>query len=210
MELAGNVKDFSVVEICQFIWISKKTGKLVLVIEQGGKRYDCAVFFVNGTITNSYADELRGKEAFFFICEAEDGSFRFVGDETSPEANIVTAMDQLLLEASGRVKLFETLRREIPSNNIVYALSPDFTMFNLEFDKNQWRVIALADGERSLGDISKELGLPEFDTMRVFYSLLQVGVVKRLSVKQKAEKKIEPEKQKKSIINVIIDYLRKL
>jgi hypothetical protein len=154
---------------------------------------------------------MRGKESFFFICEAEDGSFRFVGEETTPEANIVTAMDQLLLEASGRVKLFETLRREIPSNNIVYALSPEFSMFNLEFDKNQWRVIALTDGKKTLGDISKELGMPEFDTMRVFYSLLQVGVVKRMAIAQKpAEKKAESGIHKKSIITVILDYLRKL
>jgi hypothetical protein len=210
MELAGNIKDFSVVEICQFIWISKKTGKLVLSLEQGGKRYDSAIFFVDGTITNTFADEMKGKEAFFFICEAEDGSFRFVSDETSAETNIVTAMDQLLLEASGRVKLFETLRREIPSSNIIFGLSPEFTTFNLEFDKNQWRAIALTDGKKTLGEISKETGQPEFDTMRIFYSLLQVGVVRRMSVKQKVEKKQESGIHKKSFITVIIDYLKKL
>lgn len=209
MELAGNIKDFSVVEICQFIWISKKTGKLVLSLEQANKRYDSAIFFVDGVITNSYADEIKGKEAFFFICEAEDGSFRFIGDETSPETNIVSAMDQLLLEASGRVKLFETLRREIPSSNIIFSVSPEFVTFNLEFDKNQWRAIALADGVKTMGDISKDMGLPEFDTMRIFYSLLQVGVVKRMAVKQKPEKKSEAV-GKKSFITAIIDYLKKL
>jgi hypothetical protein len=209
MELAGNIKDFSVVEICQFIWISKKTGKLALSIEQANKRAECAIFFVDGVITNTLAEEMKGKEAFFFICEAEDGSFRFVSDDTSAETNIVTAMDQLLLEASGRVKLFETLRREIPSSNIIFALSPEFATFSLEFDKNQWRVIAITDGSKTLGDISKEMGLPEFDCMRIFYSLLQVGVIKRMAVRQKAEKKENGEK-KKSIISVIIDYLKKL
>lgn len=210
MELAGNIKDFSVVEICQFVWISKKTGKLALSIEQSNKRSDCSIFFVDGVITNAIAEETKGKEAFFFICEAEDGSFRFISDETSAETNIVTAMDQLLLEASGRVKLFETLRREIPSSNIIFGLSPEFATFSLEFDKNQWRVLAITDGLKTLGDISKEIGLPEFDCMRIFYSLLQVGVVKRMAVKQKAEKKQETGEHKKSIISVIIDYLKKL
>ena len=209
MELAGNIKDFSVVEICQFIWISKRTGKLMLHLEESGRRFESSVFFATGSITASFTDIMKGKDAFFAICEAESGSFRFIGDEMSAETNIIASMDQLLLEASGRIKLYETLRREIPTPNIVYSISPDFNTYNLVFDKNQWAVIALIDGKNSLGEISKELGLPEFDVMRIFYSLLQVGVARRLAIKI-PQVSASSSTEKKSIITRIIDYLRGL
>ncbi len=213
MELAGNIKDFSVIEICQFIWISKRTGKLQLFLEQSGRRFEASVFFMNGGITAAFADNQNGKEAFFAICEAENGSFRFISDENSPETNIIVSMDQLLLEASGRIKLYETLRREIPSTNIIYSLSLEFETYDLVFDSKQWQVIGLIDGEKSLGDISKDLGWPEFDAIRIFYSLLQVGVIRRAAVKQRtdtAQPKQNDPKSKPSFISKIIDYLRKL
>lgn len=211
MELAGNIKDFSVIEICQFIWISKRTGKLELFLEQGLRKYEGSVFFVNGSANASTGDGQKGKDAFFYICEAENGSFRFIGDETSPETNIYLTMDQLLLEASGRIKLYETLKREIPSTNIVYALSEEFSTFELVFDTRQWSVIGATDGEQTIGEISKELGFPEFDTLRIFYSLLQVGVIKRIAIKPKYVTTTKtPVKSNKSLIEKIIDYIKKL
>ncbi len=213
MELAGNIKDFSVIEIAQFIWISKRTGKLLLYLEQTGRRYEASVFFVTGVVTAAFMDSLKGREAFFAICEAENGSFRFLGEERSAETNVMLSMDQLLLEASGRIKLYETLRREIPSSNIVYSLAPEFDTFDLVFDSKQWAVIGLIDGRRSLGEISKELGMPEFDIMRTFYSLLQVGVIKRVAVKQKTDSKAilqRPQHKPGNLIAKIIEYLKKL
>jgi len=210
LELAGNIKDFSIIEISQFVWISKRTGRLRLFLESAIGKFEGSIYFVDGNITSVMAHDKKGKDAYFLITEADSGSFRFISDDTTPETNIVTSMNQLLLEASGRTKLFETLKREIPSTNIVYSLAPDFATFDLVFDSNQWAVIAMIDGEKTLAEISKFLGMPEFDIIRIFYSLLQVGVIKRVAVKQ--VKKPEPSEPKKAVgfIQKIIDYFKGL
>lgn len=210
MELAGNIKDFSIIEISQFVWISKRTGCLRLFLETGSSRFEGFLYFVDGNITSAKAGYKKGKEAFFDICDADNGSFRFISSETTPETNIVTNMNQLLLEVSGRTKLFETLKREIPSTAIVYSLTPDFTSFDLQFEPEQWSIIAHIDGKKSLSEIAKDLGLPEFDAMRVFYSLLQVGVIRRVAIKQVINKPVPQPKKKVGFIQKIIDYFRSL
>jgi hypothetical protein len=210
MELAGNIKDFSIIEISQFVWISKRTGCLRLFLETGSNRFEGSLYFVDGEITSAKADYKKGKEAFFKICESDNGSFRFISGETTPDTNIVTTMNQLLLEVSGRTKLFETLKREIPSTDIVYSLTPEFSSFDLQFESDQWNVIAHIDGQKTLSDISKDLGLPEFDAMRIFYSLLQVGVIRRVSLKQVIPEKKPKRKVSIGFIQKIIDYFKSL
>ena len=210
MELAGNIKDFSIIEISQFVWISKRTGSLKLFLEIDGYKFEGSIYFVDGNIMSAKADGGEGKGSFFHICSADNGSFRFISNEITPDTNIVTSMNQLLLEVSGRIKLFETLKREIPSTNIVYSLTPDFASFDLEFEAEQWSVIAEVDGEKSLAEIGKSLGLPEFNIMRVFYTLLQVGVIKRVAVKQVKSKISDKPKRKIGFIQKIIDYIKKL
>ncbi len=210
MELAGNIKDFSIIEISQFVWISKRTGCLKLFLEVDGSKFEGQLYFVEGNIMSAKANGKRGKEAFFHICSADNGSFRFISNETTPDTNVVTSMNQLLLEASGRTKLFETLKREIPSTNIIFSLTPDFALFDLQFEPEQWSVIALIDGQKTLEEIGKTLGMPEFNIMRIFYTLLQVGVIKRVAVKQVRKPEIEKPRKKIGFIQKIIEYFKKL
>jgi hypothetical protein len=83
------------------------------------------------------------------------------------------------MEASRRLDELEVIKRKIPSGEsvLMMAASPPEGAVEINITPEEWRILVLVDGRRSVADIAKLVGLDEFGAMRVLYGLVSAGLI---------------------------------
>jgi hypothetical protein len=120
------------------------------------------------------------EDSVFDLLRWELGQFEWQGDvEVDVEVPIGVSVENLIMEASRRLDELEVIRRKIPSVEAVLAMAPKPPEGALEINitPEEWRVLVLVDGLRTLGDIAEMCGMDEFQAMRTMYGLVSAGLV---------------------------------
>ncbi|CAN5569582.1 hypothetical protein BH24ACT26_BH24ACT26_10920 [soil metagenome] len=105
----------------------------------------------------------------------ESGRFQFETDEqVESDTLILVRVESLITEDS------EALKTRVPSLNpaFVKASISSGDDMQISITSEEWSVIALIDGRRTVGDIASRLELDELSIMRSLRRLLTVGLVR--------------------------------
>jgi hypothetical protein len=121
------------------------------------------------------------------------GRITFEPDEPPPERTIPIPSEQLLLNWSSKKMEWERIREMIPSNNSVFRLSLQRDGEDKNISADQWNVLALSNGMRTISEIAKALSWDELKTVRTTYQLIQAGLLERGEFQKPIRKKLAGE-----------------
>lgn len=204
MPLKGNLSDFSLVDIIKLLSSTKKTG--ILRIEAGGdfSGESGEIRFKNGKIIYSVSNKgLIGENAVFHFFEYKEGDFTFEEKEPPSEINVKASTESLLMQGSRLITEWNKISSVIKSLSLVVNLaqSPPEGVSEIKLSKEEWKVLRMIDGNRTIKEIAEELKMPDFEVSKVIYGFLVSGLVEKVNeevegvayVKVKLNVKIKPE-----------------
>jgi uncharacterized protein DUF4388 len=151
--------------------INAQTGERVgeILLREGSITEEQLVTGVRGQIEDAVFDLLRW----------EVGEFEFEPNERfTAEIPISVSVENLVMEASRRLDELRSIQKKIPSTEVVLAVapSPPEGAREINITPDEWRVLVLLDGQRTVGQICEMANLDEFTGFRTLYGLISAGL----------------------------------
>ena len=186
---SGDLTLFKLIDILRLLSQGKKSGQLRL--ERGGVGGE--IYFETGDIVHATCRAEKGEEALFSVLTWMEGSFRFLPERRADEHSIETETSVLLDAGMRRIDEWDQIKEIVPSPDIIFRLSSSRAPREVTIKQNEWRVLSEIDGKKSVGDISEDLGLRDYDAARMFYALFEVGLIEvAAELKLRSKKTVDP------------------
>ena len=137
------------------------------------------------------------------------GRFEYKDARLNLKGMIITQLNpmKLILEASRRIDELSVLKKFIPSDKLVFKMSGKVqSKEEIKLNANEWRILSLIDGTRTVRQIINESGYDEFAVFKIFFSVISSGLIE-----QKDEVQLEDqggENDYSAILTVFNDILK--
>jgi hypothetical protein len=184
----GDLAQIKLFDILKPLFSGKKTGKVIVKGKEAGELY-----LELGNITHAKTNSAVGEYAFFFLMGLKAGKASFEADEVPSDRTISISTEQLLLNWSYRKQEWDKLKEVIPSTNAIFRLSLQRNPENKNINADQWNVLALCNGTKTISEIADSLGWDEFKTSKIVFQLVQLGLLEKLDDQKPIKKKPVPE-----------------
>ncbi|MDT8271863.1 MAG: DUF4388 domain-containing protein [Desulfomonilia bacterium] len=173
-DISGDLENTRCPEIIKILSLGKRTGRLFLTngVETGN------IFFNEGHVIHAQCGSLSGTKAIYELAVWTSGEYRFHVDEVPHGTTIDMGMEEILAETTNRIRQMDKVTTLIPSSSIVYTLEPDIRERDLQLKSFQWKALANVDAKKSIAEIAQLIGYGVSDTMRIFYTLVKLGLIK--------------------------------
>ena len=137
--------------------------------------------------------------------EYKDVPFSVEG-ELLPQINTMT----LVLEASRRIDEWSVIRKQIPNDKLIFKLSGETPgKKEIRFNNEEWRILSLTDGNRTVREVADESGLGDFTAHQIVHSLILSGLIERSEASYGKAKDIVDYSGVITIYNDILQVIRK-
>lgn len=192
MSLDGSLEDFGLSDVLQLIHIGKRTG--ILWVASNDKVAE--IYFKDGEVIHAVMDEETGESAIYKIFNWRSGQFKFETKLVSVPETITIGSQNLILEATRRIDEWAKLRDLIPSSKTVltFAVEPRVGSENITLEPQEWRILSLIDGQRSVEEIAELSGFSELKTTTILYGLVSSGLL-NVAEEKEIEEVEEDEKE---------------
>lgn len=206
MSLDGSLEDFDLADVLQLIHIGARTGVLTLTHEKNTAR----IFFHGGEPVHAESASLVGENAVYNIFNWRKGHFRFDTSATTNLQTINTGCQNLIMEATRRIDEWSKLKEIIPSLRAVigFESDPGERSSNITLKTNEWRILSLVNGHKTVEDVINESGFSEFETTKILSGLISSGLLK--VVGEKTTEEIARERKTGSSTSGIRDILTRI
>jgi len=77
----------------------------------------------------------------------------------------------------------------IPSTNAIFRLSVQKSPENKNINADQWNVLALCNGTKTISEIADSLSWDEFKTSKIVFQLVQLGLLEKVDDQKPIKKK---------------------
>jgi hypothetical protein len=181
----GDLSQVKLFDILKPLLMGKKTGKLSFKGKENGEMY-----LEIGNIVHAKTPESSGEFGFFTIMGWKMGRITFEPDEPPPERTIPIPSEQLLLNWSSKKMEWERIHEMIPSKSAVFCLSPQNDGENKTVSADQWNVLALSNGVRSVSEIARTLNWDEIKVIKTIYQLVQARLMGQVGEQKPVKKKL--------------------
>ena len=173
--LQGSLEDFDITDILELINIGKKDGALEITSEGDAG----IIYFENGVVVDVSAGDYKGDDAIHKILRWNKGKFFFDPHKRATEKTLNIPIQRLMLEAARQLDEWKKIEQVIPSVNVVLRLNenPPSEDNEVTFTEDDWKVLSIVDGKKTLKDVAKELAISEFETGRIVYNLISTGFI---------------------------------
>ncbi len=184
----GDLTHVKLFDILKPLFSGKKTGKIMFKGKEDGELY-----LELGNITHAKTNDAVGEYAFFTLMGLKVGRASFEPDEVPLERTISISTEQLLLNWSYRKQEWDKIKESIPSPNTIFHLSMQKNPENKNINAEQWNVVALCNGTKTVSEIAGMLNWDEFKTSKTIFQLVQLGLLMRVEGQKPIEKKLVGE-----------------
>ncbi len=119
-------------------------------------------------------------ESVFALLPWEGGEFEFEpGKEPDWALDRGLGVEVLVFEGARRIEEWEVIKRRVPSMTAVLRPVPELPpgATEVRLTPEEWRVLSLVDGRRTLEEIARLAGIGEFQAARTAYALVTSGLV---------------------------------
>jgi len=171
--LRGSLAQLPLLEILKLLSSEGQTGRLDL--SDGASNGE--IYLHDGNLIHAVTGAHMGETAVYTLMGWLQGDFSFVRDVAAPESSVATATEQLMLEGARRVEEWGDIKKVIPSTDVVFKLSPTSSSGAVSLEPNEWQVLALVSGARSVAEIAHDLGQDEFTVAKMLYGLASAGLL---------------------------------
>jgi hypothetical protein len=110
------------------------------------------------------------------------GRFEYKDTKLNLQGMIVTQLNpmKLILEASRRIDELSVFKEFIPSDNLVFQMSGKVqSKEEIKLNANEWRILSLVDGTRSVRQIIKQSTYDDFAVYKIFFSMISSGLIEQ-------------------------------
>jgi len=129
-------------------------------------------------IVHAEVEDFQGEEAFYKLAFWKAGKFQFQVGEEPDKRTINASGTNLLIEATRRLDEWNMFSSKIPSFDVTpYRVPLAEDSGSIRLTRNDWGILRLADGQRSIQQIAESLGIDSFEAGRVVFGLLTVGAI---------------------------------
>ena len=174
MAFQGSLKELPLPDIIQLVSVSGKTGKFSLSRE-GDRGF---IYLKAGQMVHAEVGELIGEEAIYSLAIWTSGDFLFSAGEEAQQQTITKSNTNLLMEAARRSDEWRVLSKKIPSVEMVVELmARENRHEQITLNPQEWLLVTRINGQRSVSDIAKLLGISSFDVSKVLYGLITAELV---------------------------------
>ncbi len=180
----GELSQTKFFDLIKPLLVGRRTGILTIKGNENGE-----VFLEMGNIVHAKTPHSFGEEAFSNIISWETGKTTFAADVPLREKTIFIPTENLLLNWSYKKQEWEKIRVVVQSPHAIFRISVQSHSEDKNIKGDQWNVLAMANGSRTVIDIARALGWDEFKTSKVIYQLIQEGLL------EKGEDKGAPSKK---------------
>jgi hypothetical protein len=170
----GDLTQVKLFDILTPLFSGKKTGRIMFKEKEGGELY-----LELGSITHARTSHEVGEYAFFTLMGLTAGKALFEPDEVPSERTISTSTEQLMLNWSSQKQERDKIREVIPSANTVFRLSLQKSAENKNINADQWNVLALCSGTKTVSEIAATLNWDEFRASKTILQLAQLGLLEK-------------------------------
>jgi hypothetical protein len=125
------------------------------------------------------------KEIIWSTFAWDGGQFAFAPDKPAKEGVVKISVfpGQLILDGCLKTPLVQLRQRLSEGLKLVPAADPPYHLEQLAFSSDQAKLIAWADGTKTVGDLLALSDLEERDALALLYGLLQTGLIEPRSEK---------------------------
>jgi len=182
--LLGELSQIKFFDLIKPLLVGRKTGILMIKGNENGE-----IFLESGNIVHAKTAHSFGEEAFLNIMSWQTGKTTFDPDVPLREKTIFIPTENLLLNWSYKKQEWEKIRKLVPSPNAIFRISVQSHSEDKNIKGDQWNVLAMANGSRTVLEIARALGWDEFKTSKVICQLVQEELL------EKGEDKGAPSKK---------------
>lgn len=161
-------------------------GQLLRILDEqkrsGGRRIG-DILIEKGILSKELLDTFlreQIQDTIFNVLQWDAGTFSFeVGETAAQEVGLSVSVENLIMECSRRIEEWEVIRRKIPSLDIVVRMAPAPPQGSVEINikPEEWTLLVLADGTRTVGDIAAASERSEFEACKIIYGLVTAGLL---------------------------------
>jgi hypothetical protein len=154
--LKGSLTTTSLAEVLRLLCASAQSGALRLTAES----YEAHIYLSNGQILHAECGAETGIEALRTICSSLQADFAFQGGLRNDGRSLAEYPATALIESiKSAIDLERDIARAMPSADDIPKLSAE-NVENLDAAPEELQLLILADGTRTVGQLSEETGLP--------------------------------------------------
>jgi hypothetical protein len=160
----------------------KQLRQAVIEHEQTGRRLG-EVLVEQGSVDAEqveWAVRSQIEDGVFDLLRWDLGAFVWEPDaETEVEVPLTVSVENLIIEASRRLDEISQIRKKIPSADVVLAMSPrpPDGAHQINITSEEWQVLVLVDGYRTVEDIATSTGAEAYQTTRLLFGLMNAGLI---------------------------------
>ena len=180
----GDLSQARLFDILKPLLIEKKTGRVAFKGKEEGE-----IYLELGNISHAKTSNSVGEYAFFTIMEWKTGRIVFESDVFPTERTISTPTEQLLLNWSYRKQEWEKIKEVIPSPNVIFRLTLQKNGEDKNISADQWNVLALTNGVRTVSEIAKALNWDEYKILRTVFQLVRMGLLEKGEAQRPVKKR---------------------
>lgn len=180
----GDLTQVKLFDILKPLFSGKKTGRIMFKGKEGGELY-----LELGSITHAKTSNAVGEYAFFTLMGLSAGKALFEPDQVPLERTISTSTEQLMLNWSSQKQEWDKIKEVIPSPNTLFRLSLQKSPENKNINADQWNVLALCNGTKTVSEIAETLNWDEFRASKTILQLAQLGLLEKAGEHKPAKKK---------------------
>ncbi len=117
-------------------------------------------------------------DAVFDLLRWGRGDFAFQVDAPNPDdLGVSLPVEEVIAEGRRRLEKWESLTRTVPSPDAVVGVALKAPVDEVALAPDEWSMLALADGRRTVAELVRVSGRGEFATVRTLASLVERGLV---------------------------------
>ncbi len=167
------------------------------LVEKGYISRETLVRFVSIQVEQILYEPFLWKKGTF---EYKSAGFNFDG-MVAVNLNVM----KIILEGSRRIDEMPILRKLIPSDQLIFKASAKGGQGTLSLNSNEWRILSLNDGVRTVREVIQMSGYDEFAVYRLLNSLNASGLIAKLE-KESFEKKEDVNDRTDDYAGIIAMY----
>jgi hypothetical protein len=120
----------------------------------------------------------QATDAVFDLLRWTRGDFAFLADEPNPDdLGVSLNVEEVIAEGRRRLEEWESLTKAVPAPDAVVSVVLKPAADATELTAEEWAMLALADGHRTVADLVRLTGRGEFATVRTLAALVDRKLV---------------------------------
>ena len=177
--------------------ISSKQLNACLSLAKEKKQALGEVLVAQGYISKERLKENIYKQAEDIIFDLflwEKGSFEYKDVKLNLKGMVVTPLNimNIILEATRRVDEMPIITKQITNDRLIFKISQrNQDKKEIKFNADEWRILTLVDGKRTVRQLMNESGHDDFTVYKVLYSLISYGLIEKDEEIYSVNKKVE-------------------